>query len=385
MKLKVFSVLFISLLNLSAFEFGYMGNESFGMGGSGVAVSKSAWGLYYNPAMQGVDNNFKIGYSFGIRIKENRISDLSNINLSNISSVDLLNDILTNNGLSMTSENGIALQVPLILTENISSSIGVGVFYTKRSVINFTGNINAGTTNIDNVNNAYIVTNRLDILEIPVSYTMQIYSGFGTFYLGGNLKYIYSGHSADKNKLDSGVAVMDSFKDIFKSGSGVKTNTFGVDVGLAYAAPMEYIVIGIVAKNLNNPKLKTIDLGESQNLKLDSQYRIGISTRIIPLTTIALDADLKPNYEFSGFNTNISRNKVQYVSLGAMVNAGVVDIRFGFAKDILKNNNEGWLISGGLGFGFIDLSVFSDTKLIKVNNSKIPSEFGVKLGGSFSF
>lgn len=375
-----------SMVGVNALEFGYMGNTAQGMGGSGVAVSNSAWGLYYNPAMQGVDNQFKIGYSAGARIKERSLSKISGINLSNITNVDYLNNILSDNELSITSENGVVLQVPLVLTDRISSSLGVGIFYTKRGSINFSGYVNANTTDISQVNNAYIYTNRLDILEIPLSYVVSIYSGFGTFYAGASLKYIYAGHSGTKDKMTASSNIDSTLGSIFKSANDVKTNTFGVDVGLAYAAPSEYIVVGLVAKNLNSPKINTKNLLDSpQSLKLDSQYRLGISTRIIPLTTIALDVDLKPNYEFSGFNTGISRNKVQYISLGVMINAGIADIRLGAAKDILSHNSESWLISGGLGFGFLDISVFSDTKLVKIGSAKIPSEFGLKLGGSFSF
>lgn len=375
-----------SVIGANALEFGYMGNTAQGMGGSGVAVSNSAWGLYYNPAMQGVDNQFKVGYSAGARIKERSLSQISNINLSNITNVDYLNSILSNNEISLTSENGVVLQAPLVLTDKISSSLGVGIFYTKRGSINFSGHIDTTTTDISKVNNAYIYTNRLDILEIPFSYAVSIYSGFGTFYAGASLKYIYAGHSGTRDKMTASSNVTSSLGSIFKSANDAKTNTFGVDVGLAYAAPSEYIVIGLVGKNLNSPKINTQNLLDSpQSLKLDSQYRLGISTRAIPLTTIALDADLKPNYEFSGFNTGVARNKVQYISLGVMVNAGIADIRLGLAKDMLSHASESWLITGGLGFGFLDISIFSDTKLVKIGSAKIPSEFGVKLGGSFSF
>lgn len=393
----------VLIVSASAFEFGYMGNRSFGMGGAGVGLANSAWGLYYNPALQGVDNTYKIGYSLGARIKESGLSELKNFDLGNINqnSINTINALLNDNEVAITSENGIVLQVPLKVSARLSHSIGLGLFYTKRSAVNFTGYLDINTTNIDNVNNAFMVVNTLDTLEIPLSYTMQVYSGFGTFHAGIALKYIYAGHSSSKTKLTQNTDVANPFNDIFKTPTGARTHTIGVDIGLAYAMPKEYLVVGIVAKNLNSPTLKANHLSvtngipaNNDKLKMDAQYRLGISTRAIPLTTLAIDFDLKPNYEFSGFNTKVDttaqsigviRRQVQYISFGAMLNAGILDLRLGAAKDIKeKSSKDGWLVSAGIGFGYFDFSFFSSTKMSKLI-SKVPTEFGVKLGGSFSF
>ena len=394
----------ISALSISAnaFEFGYMGNRSFGMGGAGVGIANSAWGLYYNPALQGVDNRFKVGYSFGARVKEHGLSEIKNFNLGaiNPNSINTINTLLNDNEVALTSENGLVLQVPLTVSARLSHSIGVGLFYTKRSAVNFTGYIEASTTDISKVNNAFMVTNTLDTLEIPLSYTMQVYTGgFGTFHAGIALKYIYAGHSSSKIKLTKDTNIANPFSDIFKSPTGARTNTAGIDIGLAYALPNEWLVIGIVGKNLNSPVLKAqrlVDtkgaLANNDKLKMDAQYRLGISTRAIPMTTLAMDFDLKPNYEFGGFNTKVDskanpviRRQVQYISFGAMLNAGLLDLRLGASKDIKeKNAKDGWLFSAGVGFGYLDFAFFTGTKMSKAVKN-IPQEFGFKLGGSFSF
>lgn len=394
----------ISALSISAnaFEFGYMGNRSFGMGGAGVGIANSAWGLYYNPALQGVDNRFKVGYSFGARVKEHGLSEIKNFDLGaiNTNSINTINTLLNDNEVALTSENGLVLQVPLTVSARLSHSIGVGLFYTKRSAVNFTGYLKANTTDISNATNAFMVTNTLDTLEIPLSYTMQVYTGgFGTFHAGIALKYIYAGHSSSKIKLTKDTNIANPFSDIFKSPTGARTNTAGIDIGLAYALPNEWLVIGIVGKNLNSPILKAqrlVDtngaLANNDKLKMDAQYRLGISTRAIPMTTLAIDFDLKPNYEFGGFNTKVDstanpviRRQVQYISFGAMLNAGLLDLRLGASKDIKeKNANDGWLFSAGVGFGYLDFAFFTGTKMSKAVKN-IPQEFGFKLGGSFSF
>lgn len=397
---KIVVILSFCVFSIYAFEFGYMGNTSFAMGGSGVGNANSAWGLYYNPALQGVDNTFKVGYSLGMRFKESGASELKAFDLGQLSGyIDSVNSFLKDNEISLTSENGIILQAPLSVGSLLSHSIGVGLFYTKRNVVNLTGYLQTSESSIDSVNNAFVVNNNLDILEVPVSYTMQVYTGsFGTFYAGVALKYIYAAHSSSKVKLKKDTDFSGFLKDILRSPNGAKTHTFGIDVGLAYSLPNEWLVIGVVGKNLTSPTLKTQNLtstngniSDSSKLKMDAQYRLGISTRIIPRTTIAMDFDLKPNYEFSGFNTQIDANafvprkRVQYISLGAMIDASVLDVRVGIAKNIKeKSSKDGWLISGGIGIGYIDFAFYTGTKISKVV-SKLPADFGVKLGGSFSF
>lgn len=74
-------------------EFGSMGQVSAGIGGAGVAVRDSAWGLYYNPALLGSDRRTKMGYSFGIAFKEQNLMQLATIDVANL---EKLPDTLTN-------------------------------------------------------------------------------------------------------------------------------------------------------------------------------------------------------------------------------------------------------------------------------------------------
>lgn len=72
-KISYISIISATLIsNLSALEFGQMGNISASMGGAGVALKDSPWGLYYNPALIGADNRTKFGYSISIGAKTNK-------------------------------------------------------------------------------------------------------------------------------------------------------------------------------------------------------------------------------------------------------------------------------------------------------------------------
>lgn len=369
-KLLLICILFGT--SVYSLEFGYMGNKAFGMGGSGVALTSNPFSAYYNPALIGTNSIIGIGYSLGLRYKEYNIGNLSDQNIQTAKS--FLND----NSLNVTSENGIAIQLPLTYGDTFSSAIGIGVFYTKIGVINFIVNNN---NNNGNSLDAKMLTNGLALLEIPLSYSLSLSSMIGNFSVGVNAKYINAKHSFTSQDFSGNNTIRDSFNQAFKSKNGISTNAFGVDVGLSYSLPFDTFVIGVVGKNLNTPNINTM---VNEKLALDPQYRLGISTSAIPLTTIALDLDLKPNTEFRGLGNKMAKKQVQYISLGGDVNLTFMDIKLGAAKNIV-NGAEGWLVYAGLGFKIIDISLFSNTNITKGSGSKIPTEFGVKIGGGFSF
>lgn len=74
------------LSQLCALEFGSMGNTSAAMGGAGVALKHSAWGLYYNPALLSSDPKVKLGYSLGVGLREQNLAKLTTIDINNMTS-----------------------------------------------------------------------------------------------------------------------------------------------------------------------------------------------------------------------------------------------------------------------------------------------------------
>ncbi len=67
--------------------FGSMGQVSSSMGGAGVALKNSAWGIYYNPALLGADRRAKVGYSFGAQIREQNLLQVATIDFDEISNI----------------------------------------------------------------------------------------------------------------------------------------------------------------------------------------------------------------------------------------------------------------------------------------------------------
>lgn len=76
---KTLIVASFAVSSLGALEFGQMGNLAASMGGAGVAIDKSAWGLYYNPALLGTSKVAHFSYSFGANYKQQNLTKLLNI------------------------------------------------------------------------------------------------------------------------------------------------------------------------------------------------------------------------------------------------------------------------------------------------------------------
>lgn len=81
---KFLYVLATCATSMYALEFGTMGNVSASMGGAGVALKNSAFGLYYNPALLSASPKVKFGYSVGVSIQEKNIAQLATIDIANM-------------------------------------------------------------------------------------------------------------------------------------------------------------------------------------------------------------------------------------------------------------------------------------------------------------
>ena len=88
-------------------EFGHMGNISASMGGAGVALKNSQWGLYYNPALLGASNKSRFAYSFGVAIRENNLIELSKVDFNNLASLPAQFSALFNGAVPFAANGGI--------------------------------------------------------------------------------------------------------------------------------------------------------------------------------------------------------------------------------------------------------------------------------------
>lgn len=106
---------------LCALEFGSMGNTSAAMGGAGVALKHSAWGLYYNPALLSSDPKVKLGYSLGVGLREQNLAKLTTIDINNMTdTAERLIATFTNAGAGVPS----AGVITDVIKDGLSTALG---------------------------------------------------------------------------------------------------------------------------------------------------------------------------------------------------------------------------------------------------------------------
>ncbi|WP_104690073.1 conjugal transfer protein TraF [Helicobacter felis] len=168
--------------HLGALEFGQMGNTSFAMGGAGVALEDSAWGLYYNPALLDLDARSKLGYSFGASVGSKNIFPLVSASSSAaaLSGLDLTD--LLKGGQQTTGSNTTSIQTPITFKANEDGKI--------KDIIALAN----ATSNLFKSNGVFL--NSQNGLVIQVHPRVKRRGGIGTFafgvfasgFIGGSLK-----------------------------------------------------------------------------------------------------------------------------------------------------------------------------------------------------
>ena len=107
---------------LCALEFGSMGNTSAAMGGAGVALKHSAWGLYYNPALLSSDPKVKLGYSLGVGLREQNLAKLTTIDINNMTdTAERLIATFTNAGTGGVPSTGVITE---IIKDGLNTALG---------------------------------------------------------------------------------------------------------------------------------------------------------------------------------------------------------------------------------------------------------------------
>lgn len=355
-----------------AMEFGTMGSHSFGMAGTGVAVKKSPWGLYYNPALIAADEAFKIGIYADIHSKNiTALGSLSKkIDPMNLNDLTQLYSLLEKTQISFSRRSGAVFQLPdfglgalsvggfMHLIGNGSAKMNLPALQPPNPPINFD---QLGVEANFSV---------FSLVEVPVAYGYEFDTFLGDLSVGVAVKYmkLFGGTLDFKIKHDEEFSpIQDAFK--IKFGEGF--SNVGVDVGVAYE-PIDLITIGVVGKNVNAP---TFDLGP-QKVKIDPQVRAGFALNM-DLFTLALDADLTANQLLG------SEVKNQMLSLGGTFDFGLLALRAGVAKD-LKHRDD-LIYALGVGFAFLDAGIQFGKKTNPFKGMKVPDYFAIQLGAGFSF
>lgn len=362
-----------SVSTLSAMEFNEVGHKALGMGGVGVAVKNSPYGLFFNPALLGAKPGTKIGYSIGGAINHKNMFELLNYNLSAISDVNGFNELLKDNNVNVKFQAALVLQLP----ETTFGNFAIGYTDNAYAFASFGGYLASGQNDLNQASLTFDVKS-IGITEIPIGYGYQFKTLIGDISTGIAVKFMDASYGSRSKKFDKDFNKNDLENTVIKDAFKVENNkdsSIGVDLGVTYA-PRENFTIGLVGKNLNTP---TFSFADTQ-IKVRPQARLGIGYELSKSVTIAADADLTNNDVW-----NLTNSKLQSQKIGVGVDADFTffDIRAGVAKDLRQDN--GAILSAGLGLGFVDVAVAFSTQKGEFNGSTIPQYVALQIGGGFVF
>lgn len=327
-----------------------------------------------------------------------------------IQDVETINAIINNNDLSIVSQNGLVMNfgskkkrgtVSIAIMPSIFASMNAKIDSTHNKIIIDTGSgdyaevgigdgkIVIGASDQAGFDSSSIMSDQakhelrassVAIAEVPIGYGHLFETKIGNFAVGLAGKYIFgTGYMLEKQTSFSGISDVTSSltpkqSDIFM------THTFGIDMGFLYSPRgLSNFSIGLVAKNLNAPKIKT----NTRNVVLNTQVRAGLSYSMWKdRVVVAADLDLLPNDTLS-----LSRPKSQMVGGGLLLDFKYIDLRVGSMYDFRNNSDEGMILTAGLNIlGFLDIAVQSNLHLSsQYEGISVPSYLNIKVGGGFSW
>jgi len=418
----------VAAVTAHAIGFQPLGFQSMGMGGAGVASASGSMAAYYNPALLAVhDYTTEITLSAGVGITDHNLADnLDTLNRNDLTgtidrianhapvsgsntlngdakrmeeSLNVLKKMaVEKSGLVLTPGAALGVQIknfalgiymtsdataePVIdpnhleLIVKYNENALVGTLYAKYDPATDTYQVLDQDGAVDDyeahsleyaLDNGltYLSLKGVSITEVPLSYGHAFETAYGTFGVGGSLKYMYGVTYATQVSLDTASGdLSDSFKDKEKLSSA-----FGVDLGAFYTPNfLPKLRLAVVGKNLNAPEFDKVD---GSRYKVDPMARAGIYyAGWHHWLDVALDVDLTSNKTFlDGVDS-------QYIGGGLNIHpVSWFSLRMG-AMQNLADDTLGTIVTAGLGFGLkwfqLDLSAMASTEKGHFDGNEIP-------------
>lgn len=217
----------------------------------------------------------------------------------------------------------------------------------------------------------------LGLVEIPIAYGHTFYTRAGDINIGIAPKFIL----ASAYRYNTPISFSETPNIKFDTNTIQMTQTFGLDLGVLYTpAFLPNLNIGLVAKNLNAPKINLS--GSDGYVRLTQQLRAGASYEMLNFLTLALDVDVLPNDTLS-----IANPKSQMVGGGILADFTFIDFRIGAMRDLYSKSGEGTILTTGVNlFGFLDVSVqYGLGKNVTLYGFNVSNYMALRVGGQFSF
>lgn len=244
--------------------------------------------------------------------------------------------------------------------------------------------VNGGNNGKDDYLNSSILTGKhtpygvvLGLVEIPLAYGHTFYTRAGDINIGIAPKFIL----ASAYRYNTPISFSETPNIKFDTNTIQMTQTFGLDLGVLYTpAFLPNLNIGLVAKNLNAPKINLS--GSDGYVRLTQQVRAGVSYEMLNFLTLALDVDVLPNNTLS-----IANPKSQMIGGGILADFTFIDFRIGAMRDLHSKSGEGTILTTGMNlFGFLDVSVqYGLGKNVTLYGFNVSNYMALRVGGQFSF
>lgn len=352
-----------------AIEWHPLGARAVGMGGAGVADSRGPLASYWNPAALGraAEN------AYGLQIPVGAHAALTGTVLEGANDLESLKD----NPLAITTDKIDAALAKLNEPGNgLRIGVDAGADFKVGKLAFFTNGFvdMAGVPTVDMVNktandiiyglnNSKLTLKGAQVLEFGVGYGHELPFAQGVF-LGGNVKVMnatvgYYDYFVLRNTNEES-DILSKFKDGAKKSSG-----FGVDLGALWDVNRTFENVplhprlGIVGRNLNNPKFKQPDAavaaGAAGKFAVNPQARMGASISPFNWWNIAADLDLTRNL------TSVDNVASRQFGIGNEFNVFNrswinIPLRVGLMRN-LAETGSGTMLTAGTGLNFLHLIV----------------------------
>lgn len=371
------------------------GPRAMGMGGAQVAVAQGPTASYWNPAGLGqLYNSSGFEFDLGARGEfTGRVLEAAN----DLSELDNLCD--GSNAACTTARVQSTLARFNDPGNGVMADLGGGVNLKIKRVVVFVNNLTyvGGTPKVDMTvgacpgsgclsnNNSELRLRGLSASEIGVGYGREVMET--GLVLGVNLKGIVGKTGFQSVRVNDDDVEFDKFNDTAKTSFQP-----AVDAGLLWDMRETFPSLamrprlGLVGRNLNNPKFKNPDAavtaGERAKFPLHGQGRAGFALSPFKFWHLAFDVDLTNNL------TPVDGFKSRYMSAGTELNVFNrpwlnIPLRAGLQKN-LSSAASGLTYTGGFGFNFVrfhvDVAGMVAGKATAIQSEgkteKVPNNFG---------
>ncbi len=401
----LFAAILSAAAPLRASEWQTLAPRAMGMGGAGVAGAQGPLASYWNPAALGraTENSYGLAVPIGVHaaLTGTVVEGANNLkHLKDAGGVPAQADVDAalaklndkNDGLRVNAAVGANFKVgKLAFFVNGFSDVGAAPVV---DLVNTTpGAITAGT------NTSKLVVKGVNVGEFGIGYGRELSFAPGVF-LGGNLKIM----NAEVARADYFILQQNNHQADIAAAlkNGAKRSAgFGADLGALWDVDRTFENawwrprVGIVGRNVNNPKFQQADAaaaaGVTGRYAVNPQVRLGAEISPFNWWHLASDVDLTRNL------TPIDNIASRQFGVGAEVdvfNRSWINIplRAGLARN-LANSGAGTMLTGGAGINLLhlifDASAQFSPQTIQTQSSgkttKIPRElaFGVQLSVLF--